>query len=394
MKIAILTSGRLPVPATKGGAVETKLDYILDYNAIHHIFDITVYSIPPQIKIDKSTKDNHYIYYSLSSKWSKIKRKIRMLFVDYLYYDNNIEYFLHCCISDIKKKQYDAIILANRPGYALSLRKHTKAKIILQINNDYLNINTKEAEKIKESCSLIVTCSDYLNRLASDVPCKSYVPIITVHNGIDIKRFAEAKPIVRSTINLSDNDFVVLFSGRLTKEKGILELIKALKKIKTIPNIKLIIAGASFYGKDTSVHPFMKELTKEAEEIKEQVIFTGFIDYMSIPTYLKTANIIVVPSIWEEPFGLTVLEAMAVGVPLITTKSGGIPEVCKDTAILIDRDDIVNQLSEAIIHLYENPEIAKSLGEKAQMRSWSFDKEIFSKEYLQVIKQYTLSHER
>ena len=107
-----------------------------------------------------------------------------------------------------------------------------------------------------------------------------------------------------------------------------------------------------------------------------------------MPTYLKTANVIVVPSTWEEPFGLTVLEAMATGVPLIATRCGGIPEVCEGTAILVDRDDIVNQLSEAIIHLYKNPEFAKSLGGEAQMRSWSFDKDVFSKEYLQVIKQY------
>jgi glycosyltransferase involved in cell wall biosynthesis len=387
MKIAILTSGRLPVPATKGGAVETKLDYILDYNANHHLLDITTYSIPPDERIDKNTKDNHYIYYSLTSRWSNVWRKIHNLFVDKLYYDDKIEFFLHRCISDIKKKSYDAIILANRPGYALSLQKYTKAKIILQINNDYLNIKTKKAEQIKEACSLIITCSDYLNRLASEVPCKREVPIITVHNGIDIKRFVEAKPIEKSRINLSDKDFVVFFSGRLTKEKGILELIQAIKKIKTIPHLKLIIAGASFYGKDTSVHPYLKELIKESEDIKDQVIFTGFIDYKEMPSFLKIANVIVVPSMWEEPFGLTVLEAMAAGVPLITTKSGGIPEVCEGAAILLNRDNIVKQLADAIIYLYKNPKEAKTLREKAQMRSWNFNKDIFSKKYLYTIQQ-------
>ncbi len=387
MKIAILTSGRLPVPATKGGAVETKLDYILDYNANHHLLDITTYSIPPDERIDKNTKDNHYIYYSLTSRWSNVWRKIHNLFVGKLYYDDKIEFFLHRCISDIKKKSYDAIILANRPGYALSLQKYTKAKIILQINNDYLNIKTKKAEQIKEACSLIITCSDYLNRLASEVPCKREVPIITVHNGIDIKRFVEAKPIEKSRINLSDKDFVVFFSGRLTKEKGILELIQAIKKIKTIPHLKLIIAGASFYGKDTSVHPYLKELIKESEDIKDQVIFTGFIDYKEMPSFLKIANVIVVPSMWEEPFGLTVLEAMAAGVPLITTKSGGIPEVCEGAAILLNRDNIVKQLADAIIYLYKNPKEAKTLREKAQMRSWNFNKDIFSKKYLYTIQQ-------
>lgn len=387
MKIAILTSGRLPVPATKGGAVETKLDYILDYNANHHLLDITTYSIPPDERIDKNTEDNHYIYYSLTSRWSNVWRKIHNLFVDKLYYDDKIEFFLHRCISDIKKKSYDAIILANRPGYALSLQKYTKAKIILQINNDYLNIKTKKAEQIKEACSLIITCSDYLNKLATEVPCKREVPIITVHNGIDIERFVEAKPIEKSRINLSDEDFVVFFSGRLTKEKGILELIQAIKIIKTIPHLKLIIAGASFYGKDISVHPYLKELIKESEDIKDQVIFTGFIDYKEMPSFLKIANIIVVPSMWEEPFGLTVLEAMAAGVPLITTRSGGIPEVCEGAAILLNRDNIVKQLANAIVHLYKNPKEARTLREKAQMRSWNFNKDIFSKKYLYTIQQ-------
>lgn len=386
MKIAIITSGRLPVPATKGGAVETKLDYILDYNATHHILDITVYSVKPDIRIDKSTKDNHYIHFSITSKWSVLKRKIHNLFVKDLYYDDIIEYFLHCCITDIKKKSFDAIILANRPGYALILQKNTKSKLILQINNDYLNINTKEAIKIKEACSLIITCSNFLNKQASAVPCNKTIPIVTVHNGIDIKRFCEAEPVERSVCGLSHNDYVVFFSGRLTKEKGILELIKAIKLIKTIPNLKLIIAGASFYGRDTSIHPYLQELIKESEEIKEKVIFTGFIDYKDMPSYLKIANIIVVPSIWEEPFGLTVLEAMAAGIPLIATRSGGIPEVCEGTAILVDKDDLVNNLTKSILHLYNNPTEAKHLKNMAQERSWEFDKDSFSKHYLQVIK--------
>lgn len=389
MKIAIITSGRLPVPATKGGAVETKLDYILDYNAVHHILDITVYSVKPDIKIDKGTKDNHYIHFSLTSKWSILKRKIHYYFAKNLYYDETIEYFLHRCISDIKKKSFDAIILANRPGYALSLKKYTNTNLILQINNDYLNINTKEAIKIKEACSLIITCSNFLNQLASAVPCHRKVPIVTVHNGIDIKRFFEAKPIERSVCGLSNNDYVIFFSGRLTKEKGILELIKAIKLIK-IPSLKLIIAGASFYGRDTSIHPYLQELIKESEDIKEKVIFTGFIDYKDMPSYLKIANIIVVPSIWEEPFGLTVLEAMAAGIPLIATKSGGIPEVCEDTAILVDKEDLVNNLVKSILHLYENPNEAKHLKDIAQERSWKFDKDSFSKHYLQVIKDSIL----
>lgn len=387
MKIAIITSGRLPVPATNGGAVETKLDYILDYNAIHHYYDLTVYSIKPLGKINKSTKENHYIHYSLNTIWSKIQRKIYNHFNKRPYYDETIEFFLHKCLQDIKHKSYDCFIIANRPGFAIKLSKITKKSIILQINNDYLNKNTKYSQEIMQACSLIITCSDYLNRQAQEVPCNKKTPIITVHNGIDISRFINANPINRTSLGLSNDDFIIFYSGRLTKEKGVLELIRAIKNIKSIPNLKLIITGASFYGKDSCKTPFLLSLQEEAEDIQDQVIFTGFVDYIKMPQYLKTADIIVVPSLWEEPFGLTVLEAMAAGKPLIATRCGGIPEICENVSVLIERKNICKNLIDAIEFLYNNPQYAKLLSTKAQERSLCFDKDIFSKEYLDAIQK-------
>lgn len=387
MKIAIITSGRLPVPATKGGAVETKLDYILDYNATHHLHDITVYSVKPDKDIDKNTKENHYIHYSLTTLWSKIKQKVYSKFNGDAYYDNQIEYFLHKCITDIKHKSFDCIILANRPGYIIKIQKYVNAPIVIQINNDYLNPKTRKAKEIKEASSLIITCSDYLNNQAAKVQSNKETPVVTVHNGIDIKRFADAKPIERSVLKMTNDDFIVFFSGRLTKEKGILELIQAIKQIKDIPHIKLIIAGASFYGKDSNTTPFVKRLQEEAESIKEQVVFTGFIDYRDMPSYLKVADVIVVPSMWEEPFGLTVLEAMAAGVPLIATRCGGIPEICDGAAILIDRENVSQHIADAIHSVYNHPNESKQMAQKAADRSWHFDKTAFSEKYLNTIYQ-------
>jgi glycosyltransferase involved in cell wall biosynthesis len=158
------------------------------------------------------------------------------------------------------------------------------------------------------------------------------------------------------------------------------------KKLDDVKNLKLIVAGASFYGKDVSESPYMVELKKEAETVREKVIFTGYVDYRKMPSYLKTADIAVVPSLWEEPFGLTDLEAMASGVPLITTRSGGIPEICEGVAILLDRDDICHHLAEAIRFLYNHPVEAKVLSQKAQTRSWDFDKDVFSRNYMSILE--------
>lgn len=385
MRIAIVTSGRLPVPATKGGAVETKLDYILDYNAEHHLHDITVYSVKPDKAIDKNTRENHYVNITLDSFWAKVGKKIYHYLNKAPYYNDIAEYFLYRCIRHMKGRQFDCIIIANRPGFVLKLREKIGGKLVNQINNDYISPDSPKASAIKEASSLIITCSDFLNRQTSKVACQANTPIVTVHNGIDIKRFAEAKPIDRAVLGMSKDDFIVFFSGRLTKEKGILELIQAIKQIKTIPHLKLIIAGASFYGKDSPQTPYIQELQREAETIKEQVVFTGFVDYSDMPSYLKVADVAVVPSLWEEPFGLTVLEAMAAGLPLVATRCGGIPEVCEGVSLLIERENICQNIVQAITHLYENPDEARLMANKAAERSWHFDKTPFSEKYLQAL---------
>lgn len=387
MKIAIITAGRLPVPATKGGAVETKLDYILAYNAVHHLHDITMYSISPDKNYlkDIGTTENHYFHVNNKSFLFRLGQKIHKYFNKKSYYDSHIEYFLFLCLRHLKSQKYDVIITTNRPGYTEKIARITQAPIILQLNNDYLNPNIKNASRIKDLCSGIITCSHYINRLASSVSCEKEIPVITVHNGIDISRFVNATPISRDVLGINDDDFLVVFSGRIIPEKGVLELIQSIKLIHDIKGIKLLIIGASFFGTDESVSPYMKQLILESEPIKDKVVFTGYVDYADMPAYLKAANVAVVPSVWDEPFGLTVLEAMASGRPLITTQGGGIPEICEGAAILIERENIVQHLADSIIFLYNNPEYAKEIGKKAVERSWKFDKEIFSKTYFEAV---------
>jgi glycosyltransferase involved in cell wall biosynthesis len=98
------------------------------------------------------------------------------------------------------------------------------------------------------------------------------------------------------------------------------------------------------------------------------------------------ADIAVVPSKWEEPFGLTVVEAMAAGLPLITTQSGGIPEICNKTAIIVERENLVDNLATAIRDLYQHPEKRKTIGQAGLMRSKYFDKERFAKDFFQAIQ--------
>ena len=391
MKIAILTSGRLPVPAVMGGAVENLLDFCLAYNDTHRLHDITVYSMAhPQAEIHEATKSaiNHYRFIDLHSFWSKVCKKIYSWGLKKEYYDSTTEYFLWRIIQDIKKSHYDLLLIENRPGYVLRL-KPLGVPMVIHQENDYLNNKVRQYQEIYDGASLIINTSDYVTRCVRSINSNDS-KCVTVLNGIDTRRFYDAQPKERQALGLQNEDFVIVYSGRLTPEKGILELIEAIGKTACRKHIKLLVIGASFYGNDTHRSPFAERLEKACEEIREQVIFTGFVDYQQIPSYLKMGNLAVVPSLWEEPFGLTVVEAMAAGLPLITTKSGGIPEICEGVAKLVDREQLAEQLAIAIDRLYNNPDMLKEMAEASLERSRQFDKDIYAEKYFAALTSINL----
>ena len=391
MKIAILTSGRLPVPAVMGGAVENLLDFFLAYNDTHRLHDITVYSMAhPQAEVHEATKSaiNHYRFIDLHSFWSKVCKKIYTWGQAKGYYDSTTEYFLWRIIQDLKKNHYGLLLIENRPGYVLRL-KPLGVPMVIHQENDYLNNKVRQYQEIYDGTSLIINTSDYVTRCVRSINSNDS-KCVTVLNGIDTRRFYDAQPKERQALGLQNDDFVIVYSGRLTPEKGILELIEAIGKTACRKHIKLLVIGASFYGNDTHRSPFAERLEKACEEIREQVIFTGFVDYQQIPSYLKMGNLAVVPSLWEEPFGLTVVEAMAAGLPLITTKSGGIPEICEGVATLVDREQLAEQLAIAIDRLYNNPTMLKEMAEASLERSRQFDKDIYAEKYFAALTAINL----
>lgn len=389
MRIAILTSGILPVPAVQGGAVENLIDFCLAYNNCHHLHDITIYSIyHPEVAHHSALQSqvNHYHYINTSSFTARIaKRLFRYIHGDKGYYHYSIEYFLNRALAHVHKNNYDAILLENRPGYALKMREKTSVPIIIHQENDYINNEVLHGREIYDSASLIINTSEYITQRVLTI-CHDDTKCRTVLNGIDVQRFYQATAADRNSVGISKDDFIIVFSGRLTPEKGILQLIQAMKQASHLNNLKLLVIGGSFYGKDSTLTPFIEILKKEALDIQQKVIFTGFINYEEVPSYLKMADIAVVPSMWEEPFGLTVLESMAAGLPLITTHSGGIPEICTGVATIVERDNIVENLADAITDLYEHPQKRKEMAQASLKRSKQFDKDTYARNFFDAIQ--------
>lgn len=394
MKIAILTSGILPVPSVQGGAVENLIDSYLEYNEAHKIHNITVYSIYNK-KTDnhpaRSSSVNHYYYIDMNSLWARIK-KIIFLQTSYKHnisFNNHyIEYYFEQASKHLRKCNYDIIILENRPSYAYKLRKLTNAKLICHLHNDFLASDSPGGSEIYKSLDRIITVSNYIaNRVKTINPDDN--KSTTVYNGINLQAFSHNRipSIRRKDIGLDLDDFVLVYSGRINEEKGIRELIKAMFIIREKKRIKLLVIGGSFFGNDTLENDFIKILKEIASPIKDKIVFTGFVPYEKMPDYLKLSDVAVIPSIWNDPFPTTVLEAQAMGLPIIATKNGGIPEeVTKDNAILLDtKEHFIESLAENITWLYQNPEERKKMGKASLVNSRKYNKERFSEDFFSAI---------
>ncbi len=391
MRIAILTSGILPVPAVQGGAVENLVDFYLAYNEQHHLHDITVYSIA-----NPATKDhpalqssvNHYHYIQLHG----IRANIRKFLLHYRqngkeYYHHDIEYFLHESLQHLRRQQYDVVILENRPGYAKRVQQVTDGRLVYHLHNDILNSQNIVGRSLFDAASRIITVSQYIKSRVESI-AHDDDKVRVVHNGINLTAFSSNGSDKRTEMGFKADDFIIVFSGRMNKEKGILQLIEAMLLLQEQIAIKLIVIGSTFYGHEVNQNDFTYMLETKATPLKDRIVFTGFVPYHEMPSYLQMADIAVVPSVWDDPFPTTVLEAQAMGLPVIATRRGGIPEeVTPETAILLDTNEqLVQNLADAILDLYEHPEKRRLMSQAALAHSRLFDKDVYARNFFAVLQ--------
>lgn len=150
---------------------------------------------------------------------------------------------------------------------------------------------------------------------------------------------------------------IVLYTGRISPEKGIETLIKAIARIKECP-LNLRIAG-------TGPEEYISSLKSLAEKegVDKRIEWLGFVP--DIFEEIRRSDICVAPSLWREPFGLTIIEFMSQGRPVVTTDNGAQPEIITDgiDGILIPAGDAAS-LAGAIRSLVENPSLRKEIGRK------------------------------
>jgi len=392
MKIAVITSAILPVPAFRGGAVENLIDMYLSYNALHTKNKFVVYTVLDEHHNDGTITPSEYTdYFTINDKSLsyRIKRKLFILTKKKYYSNGYWDFFLKNALDNIKRNNFDLIIVENRGEFVPRIKEVVDVPVMLHLHNEFYSAlhHLPLAKFILSKCDMVASISDYILDVMKENNPNIYG--LTVLNGVREEQFKNAKAD-REKFGFTDKDFIITYCGRLQPQKGVKELIKGVKlAYKTIPNIKLLIMGGANFGDEAigSINDYQKELKTEAKDIQEIVKFTGFIPYDKVAIGYASSDIAIVPSTWNEPAGQTSIEPMFVGIPLIVTKSGGIPQMVEDAAIQIDKnpETLPQKLCDAIIDLYNNPEKRLDLIQKGKKRKESLTAEKYGKHMMEAV---------
>lgn len=217
------------------------------------------------------------------------------------------QYLLSLIYEKSKKEKFDIIHLhgpVDRVTFPI-VRMFPKIPVVYTIHDP---LSTQWRIKLhrffKTKHQYLVSISDAQRKSAPDLNW-----IATVYNGIDLKRFP---------FNNKPKDYL-LFAGRILKRKGVYEAIQVAKKT----NNKLLIAGDYYSEKE-----YWEKKIKP--NLSDKIKYLGFISPKKLAQYYSQAKATLMPILWEEPFGLTFIESMACGTPVIVFDRGSAKEVVKD----------------------------------------------------------------
>ncbi len=394
MRIAIICAGSTPIPATRGGATETMMTHLLEVNEElkkHHFYILGYYE---EEAAKKSIDFQYSTFYHYTPKVSFEKleaffwRFLRKISKDHIFIKSR---YIRWCAEIINHSNFDVVILEGNCFQVQYLRSLIgNKKIILHMHIDYINRDLRAAGRmIKASDGLFAISQFCKNRMVEvDEVCKAKT--IVVKNTIDIERFSykgdSVRNSIRESLGISKNQTVISYCGRLSKTKGVLELMEAVSKIND-SKIHLLIIGSSVYlgsAKDR----YIENLEICSKRIPGGVTFTGYIRQNDLPNYLSASDIAVVPSICNEAAGNVTIEALACGVPVIASSQGGIPEYAELKACrLVDyNEQFVESIAKQIKELIDNDELYSHLKSNARNVAAQYDKHNYYKNFCNAVK--------
>jgi UDP-glucose:(glucosyl)LPS alpha-1,2-glucosyltransferase len=284
-----------------------------------------------------------------------------------LWWPGNANIRYGAALARVLRRANPALIeVHNRPELALWLaRRFRRCPVVLFLHNDPQGMRrastSRERTHLLNTLARVVTVSDYLrHRLVDGVAAPPRAPTV-LPNPIDLA--AMPPP--------GQRDELILFAGRIVKDKGPDTFVAACADaLPRLQGWRAEMIGADRFRPDSPDTPFARLTLAAAERAGVQAL--GYRDRDSVLRAMTRAAIVVVPSRWQEPFGLVALEALACGAALICADRGGLREVAGDAAVYVGSDDPA-ALAAAICALAHDPARRAALQHAGRERAPRFD---------------------
>ena len=331
-RVLLVPPPALPVPAVQGGAVENLLTHLLRENERRGELELYCACIPDAAAMAAAAnwQHNHMLYLPVPPghrRWLPLNAVQRLLGVAPPPWQPWYQALLLTLIR--QKIQPDLVFAEGGDLLQVSAisRYFGRSRTLAHLHGE-----TSGSPTVDRIFGGVAAISDFVRdrylQNSALPPQNAYV----LRNCIDTARFCPAPrdDALRARFGFAATDFVVVFCGRLQPEKGIAELLEALALLDD-PTVKLLIIGSPFFAK-TADSPFLQALQTRAVALGDRVRFTGFIPNEELPAYYRLADLACVPSTCQEAAGLVPVEAMACGLPLLATRSGGMPEYIRAAA--------------------------------------------------------------
>jgi glycosyltransferase involved in cell wall biosynthesis len=191
-----------------------------------------------------------------------------------------------------------------------------------------------------------------------------------IPNGVETGKYvpvtAARKGILRNRQGLSDTAVVFIYCGRLTREKGLLSLLRVWKQLSgRFGDVHLLLVGSGA-GMALSCEEDLRVYV-EKNDLEKVVTFTGAVD--DVMDYLHCADVFILPSL-TEAFGLALIEAQACGLPAIGTRVGGIPDIIShgSNGLLVEQDNDA-ELLEAATRMVTDRNMRTGYGQEARRQA-------------------------
>lgn len=369
IKLVFVSLDKYPIPAIRGGAMEAGATRMMDMNEKFQEMDFTVITISDpgleavkpkykctriiQIKINQIDK-LFDLAYRIARRLSGFRLPIWTP-------------YMHKVNRKLIKGHYDIVMFCTSNFEVAQVSKRVKSKIVYRVVSDYLTMQSYGIKKVCERVDKFCTFEYIRNRMMSmlNLPEDRFW---AGNNSIDITIPAQdeihnIRREIREQNNLNDHDVVVLYVGRLSKEKGPLELITAMKDV---PEAKLIVVGGENFSSNKQTD-YVKSLYSEAEKCAGRIIFTGFLPATVARKYMYAADIAVVPSICNEAASSALLEFRVSMLPTVASNMGGMKYNAGDNVVWVEYDDnYVKGLATTINSLIEDENKRKHLAHVAR----------------------------